>query len=81
MTQEEFQNLSYGNILQDSVGQKWGVIHTNRDAENKVSGIFVVKAFTDGTELTVVDRTSVETVLVAPDGKTVTGLLKIVPGA
>lgn len=80
MTQEQFQKLSYGNILQDATGEKWGVIHTNRDAENKTTGVFVVKAFTDETGITLIDLASVETVVMAPDGKTV-GLLKIVPGA
>jgi hypothetical protein len=78
MTQEQFQNLSYGNILQDAAGNKWGVLHTNRDAENKVTGIFVMKAFTSGESLTLVDTTSVDTVVVGTDGKTVIGLLKIV---
>jgi hypothetical protein len=82
VTDTQFQNLKYGNIIQDPIGRFLMVLHTNRDSQENVTAIGVVECFqaTGASTLTLIDSTPHETVLLAPDAAaTVIGILKTVP--
>jgi hypothetical protein len=82
MTSDKFKALKYGDILQvDAAGTVKLVLHTNRDATGNTTAIGVVEAFTPdmASKISLIASDPQETALIAPDGVTVTGILKTIP--
>jgi hypothetical protein len=78
MTPQEFDSLTYSDLIEGPSGTLLLVLHTTPDGTGGNAAVGVVQAFTkdSAAQLTLVQKTQVETSLIAPDGKTRLGFLQ-----